>query len=463
MKTIALKKSRCYFFASRLLLAFLLGLVLAFGNNLQAQANPNSFTTTTGSTTQINLVATANGAGNNIVVIFNTTGTFTTPTNGLAPGAVGATLTGSGGTIVYKGAAAALTNHTGRTPNTLYYYKAFSYNGANNYSTGLTANATTISNPPGAAAATLPLNNGFTANWTAPTGNGPAAFTYTLEYSTDNTFATGVTSVTGIASGTLASAVTGLSPMTTYYYRVKAVNAGGSSTYSATTSIRTLANPPTSPATALTATSISATQINLTWTAATFPGGVQTGYIILRRQDGTNPVATGVNDGVAPASLPLTAGTTLASNVTSGATVSFNNTGLTVNTQYNYIIIPYTWDGVNASTYNYLTTGFPNANATTTVANPTLAATTSSTTQINLSSTANAAGNNIVVVFNTTGTFTTPTNGTAPGAVGAALAGGTITYKGAAAALTNHTGRTPNTSITTKHFRMMPGITTLQE
>src|SRR3982751_2549489 len=147
MKTIALKKSRCYFFVSRSLLAFLLSLVVAFANNLQAQtpANPNSFAATTSSSTQINLTATANGAANNIVVIFNTTGTFTTPTNGTAPGAVGATLTGSGGTIVYKGAAAGLTNHTGRTPNTLYYYKAFSYNGANNYSTGLTANATTLS------------------------------------------------------------------------------------------------------------------------------------------------------------------------------------------------------------------------------------------------------------------------------------------------------------------------------
>ena len=237
-------------------------------NATTAIADP-TLTATTSSTTQINLSSTANAAGNNIVAVFNTTGTFTTPTNGTAPGAVGAAL--AGGTITYKGAAASLTNHTGRTPNTLYYYKAFSYDAGNNYSTRVTANATTISNPPVAAAATLPLNNGFTANWTAPTGNGPAAFTYTLEYSTDNTFATGVTSVTGIASGTLASAVTGLSPLTTYYYRVKAVNAGGSSTYSATTSIRTLANPPTSPATALTATSISASQINLTWTAATFP------------------------------------------------------------------------------------------------------------------------------------------------------------------------------------------------
>src|SRR6185312_17389745 len=132
------------------------------------------------------------------------------------------------------------------------------------------------------------------------------------------------------------------------------------------------------------------------------------------RQDGTDPTAINVNDATAPGSLSLPAGTTLATTVTSGATVSFNNTGLTVNTQYNYIIIPYTWDGVNASSYDYLATGFPNANATTAVPDPTLMATTSSTTQINLSSTANAAGNNIVVVFNTTGTFNTPFDGIPP-------------------------------------------------
>ncbi|MEI6748427.1 MAG: hypothetical protein WCM93_04625, partial [Bacteroidota bacterium] len=95
--------------------------------------NPASFSATAYSTAQINLLATANGSGNNIVVVFNGTGTFTAPTNGSAPTAVGTTLAGSGGTIVYYGVAASLTNHAGLTANTAYYYKAFSYDGSNIY------------------------------------------------------------------------------------------------------------------------------------------------------------------------------------------------------------------------------------------------------------------------------------------------------------------------------------------
>ena len=90
------------------------------------------------------------------------------------------------------------------------------------------------------------------------------------------------------------------------------------------------------------------------------------GYIILRRQDATNPDGTGVTDGVAPASLSLTAGTTLVTNIASTATTTYNNTGLSASQQYNYCIIAYGWDGVNAATYNYRTVAtIKTANATT--------------------------------------------------------------------------------------------------
>ena len=42
------------------------------------------------------------------------------------------------------------------------------------------------------------------------------------------------------------------------------------------------------------------------------------------------------------------------------------------------------------------------------------------------------------MVYNESGTFTTPTDGITPGNVGDALAGGTIHYKGVAASLINH-------------------------
>ena len=105
--------------------------------------NPAAFSATPATTSQINLAATANGAGNNVVVVYNLTGTFTTPSGG--PPSAGGSL--AGGTVVYNGAAAGLASHTGLNPATQYFYKCFSYSGTV-YSGGLTANATTVALTP---------------------------------------------------------------------------------------------------------------------------------------------------------------------------------------------------------------------------------------------------------------------------------------------------------------------------
>lgn len=57
---------------------------------------------------------------------------------------------------------------------------------------------------------------------------------------------------------------TGLTPGTQYFYRVRAVNSGGSSAYSTVISALTVQVPPNAP-TSLTATAVSISQINLTW------------------------------------------------------------------------------------------------------------------------------------------------------------------------------------------------------
>jgi len=78
---------------------------------------------------------------------------------------------------------------------------------------------------------------------------------------------------------------TGLTASTSYSYRVRAVDAAGnagalSNTGSATTQAGADTTPPSAPGT-LTATAASATQVNLTWGAATDNVGV-TGYRVER-------------------------------------------------------------------------------------------------------------------------------------------------------------------------------------
>ncbi len=114
-----------------------------------APLNPATFTATASSPSQIDLLATANANTDNIMVAWNTTSSFGTP---LATGySVGNPITG-GGTVLYIGPAAGLTNHTGLTEATSYYYKVWSYISADrttyySYSTGITANATTPTSP----------------------------------------------------------------------------------------------------------------------------------------------------------------------------------------------------------------------------------------------------------------------------------------------------------------------------
>jgi hypothetical protein len=108
---------------------------------------------------------------------------------------------------------------------------------------------------------------------------------------------------------------TGLTASTSYSYRVRATNLGGDSAYSNTASATTQATQtlPAAPSN-LTATAVSTTQINLSWTDNS---NNETGFKIERCQGNscTNFVQIA----------------TTAANVT-----TFNNTGLTRNTRYRY-------------------------------------------------------------------------------------------------------------------------------
>jgi pectate lyase len=124
-----------------------------------------SFDATTLSSSEINLAFTPNGNNDNVVIVWNTTGVFSTPSG--TPPTVGNPF--AGGILLYVGISSPQI-HSGLNPSTNYYYKAFSYN-ASYYSSGLTGDATTLN-----ADSTFQLTVSLTGGWnmvSAP-GTNPA-------------------------------------------------------------------------------------------------------------------------------------------------------------------------------------------------------------------------------------------------------------------------------------------------
>ena len=168
----------------------------------------------------------------------------------------------------------------------------------------------------------------------------------------------------GTSTGVFSDTRTGLSPQTLYYYKAYATNGIGNG-FTDESSFYTLSSPPQAEVTDFNASPVNSSTINLNWTEATFPvtGASATGYIILRRIDGTDPATSGIANGSASFTLPE--GTSLITTISNGTTISYTTTGLTAGTQYNYLIIPFTWDGVNNATRNYYLVNAATANALT--------------------------------------------------------------------------------------------------
>lgn len=184
-------------------------------------SNPNSFSTSSAGSNRINVSFTTNASNNNVVIVWNNTGTFTTPSG--APPAVGGSF--AGGTLFYNGTTSPQL-HSGLFSSTSYFYKAFSYNGST-YSTGLTSVSVTstvqeVSSFNVSALSSSEINISFSPNlngddvvilwnnsgdFTTPSGIPPAA---------GQPFAGGTVLYRGSVSPRVHS---GLTPSTDYYYR----------------------------------------------------------------------------------------------------------------------------------------------------------------------------------------------------------------------------------------------------
>jgi len=192
---------------------------------------------------------------------------------------------------------------TGLTQGTQYYYRVRAVNASGTSGSSNTILVTTPEPPPVpvAIAATNITQTGFQANWNASTG----ATSYQLDVSTNNEFSSFVTGYNNLTVNGTNQSVTGLIAGTTYYYRVRAINANGTSSNS---NIITVLTVPPNPV-ATDATNVTNTSFQANWNASTSATSYRldvstsnsfssfvTGYNNLT-VNGTNQSVTGLTQG----------------------------------------------------------------------------------------------------------------------------------------------------------------------
>ncbi len=182
-----------------------------------------------------------------VLIVRSTDDTFTAPTAGQAYSAGNAI---GSDTVVYKGSGTSF-NDTGLSASSVYYYRLYSENW-NYYSTGTTTGSlTTTGSPPPTPTIQGPsavATDSFRANWSVSAG----AASYRLDVSSSSDFSSNLVGYNNLTVNGTYQTVSGLTPGSTYYYRVRAYNANGTSSSSASTNATTAATVTILPASAST-------------------------------------------------------------------------------------------------------------------------------------------------------------------------------------------------------------------
>ncbi len=494
------------------------GAYFGFATTMTA-ANPSGVTAVADGQDKIDISFTPNAANNPVVIVFNTTGTFTDPTG--APPLVGQPF--AGGTLIYNGLSSPFS-HTGLTAATTYYYKLFSYN-APLYSSGVTANATTAC----PVLSTFPVTESFESTtfppvcWTGAQISGTGLWEGTASGSNPTTSPQQGTRMAqfrsyNFSSGTSAILVSPAINFPNANYRVNFwMNRDNGYL---TNADRVVVHYNTTPSlTGATELGTVHRSINL---APVVPAGGWYNYIfnIPAESSGTGYIifqgisAFGNNifldnakieqipppcivPGAQPTALNLTAtsvsvnGTFTASPsangylvvrhtsatlggipvnntiyapgealgdgtvVYSGPLTEFSSASLNSSTQYYFFVFAYNLSE-SCTGPVYRTTSPLTGNITTGPAAPaTLTATPTSGSSIAFTATPNALNHNIIVAWNNSNTFGTPTGTLTPGAQ--ITGGGTVHYIGAASGLYPHTGLTPATQYFYRAWSVVAG------
>ncbi len=178
-------------------------------------------------------------------------------------------------------------SHTGLSAGDTRHYRVSAINSGGTGAVSSVANATTdgtaatIPGAPTSLTATASGQTTINLSWTAPSDGGAAISSYRILVSTDGTSFNEL-----VASHTSTSySHTGLSPNTTRYYSVSALNSVGRGPESSVVNATTAAGGPSAP-TNLTATAIGPSLINLSWDAPTNTGDGLVQYNIEQSTNG---------------------------------------------------------------------------------------------------------------------------------------------------------------------------------
>jgi lysophospholipase L1-like esterase len=198
----------------------------------------------------------------------------------------------------------------GLSLTTQYFYRVRAINALGTSAYSAETSATTLATPPAVPIELTAIANGqqITLSWTDASDNETG-----FEIERSLTPGGGFVSLTTTAANATSFLDSGLDGNTQYYYRIRAVNSGGSSGYSNEVNCTTLPAPPASP-TSLNAVAISSAQIHLTWLDNS---SNEAGFEIERSD---------------------TLGVFNLISTTPANTISFSDTGLSESTQYLYRI-----------------------------------------------------------------------------------------------------------------------------